>query len=74
MIQVTMTPAQFAAKQTELAAEGLVLAGNAGMINHAGCAATFAYDGATLTVTVTHAPFLVPKSVVESKVRAFLTS
>jgi len=72
MIQVKLTPEQFAAKCAQLKAEqDIELAGNTGLLDHGGFSGSYAYDGTTLTITVTHKPFFVPESVVESHLLAW---
>ena len=72
MIQIELTPDQFAAKCAQLKAEqGLVLTGTCGTLSHGGFAGTFSYDGTTLLITIAKHPFFIPESVIESHLLAW---
>ena len=75
MIQVEMTPERFAQLAAKLKAEqGIVLTGNKGTINSHGAQADYNFDGAELTVTVTHSPFPFSKAAAESWLRGKILS
>jgi hypothetical protein len=74
MITVPLTPAQYTAKSAELLAkEDIEISGTAGVASRSGVSLHYSYDGATLSVTVDHAPpFL--KGHIENEIRAWLTA
>jgi len=73
MIQVALTPEQFAAKAAQLEQqEGVVLQGNSGKISKRGVTATWSYDGAHLTVTVIDKPWLVTEAYCEQQLTQWL--
>jgi hypothetical protein len=75
MISITMTQEEFAAKSAELKAKkGIDLVGRGGTISNSGVTATYSFDGSTLQVAVTKAPFLISKSKCESLLREWLTT
>jgi predicted NUDIX family NTP pyrophosphohydrolase len=76
VIQIPMTPAQFAAKKQQLQAEhGIILDGPSGAFNSHGARVAYSYDGsATLDVTVTEAPMFIGKSHCEQIVKNWLTA
>lgn len=51
-----VTPAQYAAMETELDAAGLAISGEAGTVEKKGVTASWTYDGVTLSITVLSAP------------------
>ena len=70
MITAKVTPAGWEQLKEKLAAEGVLVSGNAGVIAEDGSRATYRFDGLeTLTIQVTHAPFPLPESVVEGRIR-----
>jgi hypothetical protein len=74
MIQVAMTPDQFATMTAKLKAQqGIILAGNSGTLSAHGASGTWSYDGQKFTATVTHSPFPFSKSTAESHLKSWLT-
>jgi hypothetical protein len=72
---ISMTPAQFEAAKAKLAADqAIVLVGDVGTIRKLGCAATYAFDGTKLTVTVFQRPFFVTQAHCEQEIMAFMQS
>lgn len=72
MIDVKLTPTQFAAKCAQLKAEqGIEITGNAGQIVHDGFAAGYLYDGSSLIITVSKHPFFIPVAVIDSHLLAW---
>lgn len=75
MIQVAMTPEQFAAKREQLKREqGIDLIGRQGSISKSGVSATYVYNGEALKVLITHKPFLVSTAFCEQKLLEWLNS
>ncbi len=74
MVKVQLTPDQYAAKQTQLAAEGVILSGNAGVASKEGVVIAYSYLDEELTATVLHHPFMVPDGVIESRLTQWLTA
>ena len=59
MIQVAMTPAQFEAAGLKLKQQyGLLLQGSKGTLSKSGVTASYAYDGASLEVSILKKPLL----------------
>ena len=71
-MQVAMTEAEFSEVTGRAKAQGIVLEGRAGTIEHMGVKAKWAFDGAMLTVDVLEKPFFLSKEAVEEKLRAAL--
>lgn len=72
MIQVKLTPAQFAAKCAQLKADhGVEISGESGTIDHGGFAASYFYDGTTLAIVLNHHPFFMSESTCESYLLAW---
>jgi hypothetical protein len=73
MIEIPLTPEQFAAKARELADKhGITLAGDAGHITKSGVTAGYAYQDGLLTVNILEKPFFVTTDYCESELRTFL--
>jgi hypothetical protein len=73
MIEIRLTPEQFAAKAAQLAAEqGIVLSGDAGRITKMGVTAAYAYQDGLLTVNIVEKPFFVTTEYCEDQLRGFL--
>lgn len=51
-----VTPAQYAAMEAEVAAAGYPISGDSGTAEIRHCTVSWAYDGATLSITVDSAP------------------
>ena len=73
MIQIAMTPDQFAhAGQQLQSKQGITLTGNEGTISKMGVTAGYKYDGAHLTVNVLEKPFFVTEEYCEGELKKFL--
>lgn len=73
MVQVQMTPEEFAAKAAELkASQGIELAGISGRIDKGGASLLWNYDNRTLVVSVLKRPIFVTKEEIEGRVRKWL--
>lgn len=69
MIVAKVNPSQWEQLKEKLAAEGVLVAGNAGVVSQDDVRADLSYDGSgVLEVTVTHKPLLVPLSVIEGRI------
>jgi hypothetical protein len=73
-MQFQLTREQFEKCRGDLAAQGVSLTGDSGVINHSGCTVDFAYTEPTLTITVVHKPFIVSESFVESQVSKWFSA
>jgi hypothetical protein len=72
MIQIPLTPAQFAAKSAEIKAEyGVEITGKTGQVEHKGYTLSYVYDDSTLSLNVLHKPALVPEAMVEHELRSW---
>ena len=75
MVQIPLTPEQFARKTTEIEQqEGIKISGNEGTISKSGVTARYAYDGANLEVTVLEKPFVVSTAYCEEQIRKWMGS
>lgn len=75
MINVPMTPDQFAAKKASLQAEhGVSITGNAGTETEHGYTIQFKFDGSNLQLQVLDSPRFVPKGFAEKKIEGWLTA
>lgn len=73
MIEVRLTPQEFAAKTAELATlHGITLDGNAGQLTKMGVTAAYAYQDGLLTVNILEKPFFVSTEYCEEQLRGFL--
>jgi hypothetical protein len=72
MISVPMTEAQFAAATRRLAQNGIDLTGRDGTLTKDDITAHYVYDGETLTIEITDRPFLLPLSLIEGRLQAYL--
>lgn len=63
---------QFEAARAKLASEqNIVLTGDKGEVEGHKVGVGFSYDGATLTLTVEHKPWIYPESEVEKQIRSW---
>ncbi len=69
-----MTQAQFAQVATAAKTKGIDLVGEQGVIEKMGVKASWAYDGAALTVEVLEKPFFMTKEAVEEKLRELIVT
>ena len=73
MIQIPLTPDQFAAKTRQLQAEqGIALDGPEGKISKMGVTAGYLYADGLLKVTILEKPFFVSTDYCEDQLKAFL--
>jgi hypothetical protein len=73
VITAKLTPAKFAELAEKLEQEeGLTLTGNAGTLQKNGVTADWKFDGANLTIQVTHHPFIVSAAFCEGELKAAL--
>lgn len=67
-----MSDAQFAAATQRLRANGIELAGPTGLLTKDGVTAKYTHANGTLTVEIIDRPFLLPLSLIEGKLKAYL--
>lgn len=72
MIEVPMTDEQFASATRRLAANGITLAGPSGTLSKDGITAKYEHAGGILRVTILEKPFLLPESLIEGRLKAYL--
>ena len=73
MIQIPLTPEQFAAKRQQLQTEqGITLDGDEGKISKMGVTAGYQYAEGLLKVTILDKPFFVTTDYCEDQLKAFL--
>jgi hypothetical protein len=71
-IQIPLTRTQLEQKRQQAAANGIVLQGDSGEAEAQGVKIGYSYDGALLTITVLHKPWIYPESAVEAKIDEWL--
>ncbi len=72
MIEVPMTEAQFAAATRRLATNGIQLSGPTGTLSKDGITAKYEHAEDRLRITILEKPFLLPESLIEGRLKAFL--
>ena len=72
MIELPMTDAQFAAATQRLAHNGIVLTGSAGTLSKDGITASYEHTEGTLRINILDKPFLLPESLIEGRLKAYL--
>jgi hypothetical protein len=72
MLSFPMTDAQFAAASNRLRAAGIELNGPSGTLNKDGITARYAHADGKLTVEIIDKPFLLPLSLIESKLQSYI--
>jgi hypothetical protein len=72
MIEIPMSEAQFAAASQRLRANGIELAGTTGTLSKDGVTAKYVYGEGKLAVEILDRPFLLPISLIEGKLQAYL--
>ncbi len=73
MIEIRLTPEEFAGKITRLEAEhGIRLNGDAGRLTKSGVTAAYAYQDGLLTVNILEKPFFVSTEFCEAELKKFL--
>jgi hypothetical protein len=75
MVEIPLTPEQFARKGVEIEQqEGIKLSGNQGTISKSGVKAEYAYAAGKLSITILEKPFIVSTAYCEEQVRKWLGS
>jgi hypothetical protein len=72
MIEIPMSEAQFAAATQRLRANGIELAGTTGTLSKDGVTAKYVYGEGKLVVEIVDRPFMLPISLIEGKLQAYL--
>ena len=72
MIQVPMSDAQFATATSRLQTNGIDLTGKAGTLTKDGITAKYEHADGKLTVEIIDRPFLLPLSLIEGRLQAYL--
>jgi hypothetical protein len=72
MIEIPMSEAQFAAAAQRLRSNGIELTGTTGTLSKDGVTAKYVYGDGKLAVEVLDRPFMLPISLIENKLRAYL--
>ncbi len=72
MIEIPMSEAQFAAATQRLRANGIELAGTTGTLSKDGVTAKYVYGKGKLAVEILDRPFMLPISLIEGKLQAYL--
>lgn len=72
MIEVPMTEAQFTAATRRLASNGITLSGPSGTLSKDGITARYEHTADVLRITILDKPFLLPESLIEGRLKAFL--
>ena len=72
MIEVSMSEAQFATAIRRLAANGIQLTGPSGTLSKDGITAKYEHAEGKLRVTILDKPFLLPESLIEGRLKAYL--
>ena len=72
MIEVPMTDDQFAAATRRLKQNGIELAGPSGTLSKDGVTAKYEHADGTLRITILEKPFLLPQSLIEGRLKAYL--
>ncbi len=74
MIAIPMSPEEFAAKASQLAAtQGIALTGNHGEISKSGVKASYDYADGHLTINILEKPFIVSTAYCEEQIKAWLS-
>ena len=73
MIQIAVTPEDFAAKAAQLAEhQGIQITGHQGTIEKMGVKASYLYENGLLTIKILDKPFLLSEEMCEKQLRAWL--
>ncbi|MBW4039584.1 MAG: hypothetical protein HIU91_12060 [Acidobacteria bacterium] len=72
MIEIPMSETQFAAATQRLKTNGIVLEGRSGTLTKDGVTAKYAYETGKLAVEIVDRPALLPLSLIEGRLRAYL--
>jgi hypothetical protein len=74
MIQIPLTPDQFASASAKLAQQGIPLTGDKGEISKSGVTAAYTYADGTLSIDITHKPFFVTTEYCEEQIKGWLAA
>lgn len=72
MVQVPMSEAQFATATARLRANGIELTGPTGTLSKDGITAKYEHADGKLTIEIIDKPFLLPQSLIEGRLQAYL--
>ena len=72
MIEVPMTDEQFATATKRLMQNGIELAGPTGTLTKDGITAKYEHTEGKLRITILEKPFLLPQSLIEGRLKAYL--
>jgi hypothetical protein len=72
MIEIPLTPEEFAAKSAQIAKQGIVLTGHEGTIEKMGVKAHWSYTGGVLKIAILDKPFFLSEQSVEDQLRKWL--
>ncbi len=72
MIEVPMTDDQFATATRRLAQNGIQLTGPTGTLSKDGITAKYEHAAGLLRITILDKPFLLPESLIEGRLKAYL--
>lgn len=72
VIEIPMTETQFAAATERLRTNGIELTGTTGTLTKDGVTAKYTYAGETLAIEILDRPFMLPISLIEGRLQAYL--
>ena len=72
MIELPMTDEQFATATRRFQQNGITLTGPTGTLSKDGVTAQYEHAGGTLRITILEKPFLLPESLIEGRLKAYL--
>ena len=72
VIEIPMSETQFAAARERLRGNGIELSGREGTLSKDGVTAKYVYGEGRLAIEIVDRPFLLPLSLIEGKLRAYL--
>lgn len=72
VIEIPMSETQFAAASERLRGNGIELSGREGTLSKDGVTAKYSYGEGRLVIEIVDRPFLLPISLIEGKLRAYL--
>ena len=75
MIEIPMTPEQYASAGQQLQAkQGVALTGNEGTLSKMGVTAAYKYDGAHLSINILEKPFFLSEDFCEAEIKKFVSA
>jgi hypothetical protein len=74
MIQIPLSPEQFATASAVLAKQGIAITGDKGEISKSGVTARYGYADGQLTIDITHKPFFVTTEYCEEQIKGWLAA